>query len=273
MMAGAYTGRMMQLAPDAATERVWAALLDLAAGGGGALPDHGLGALFAPLFAAPRQPGGAVVVGRLAQSLDGRIAASNGASQWIGGAGDLRHTHRLRALCHAVVVGAGTIAADDPRLTTRLVPGPDPLRVVLDPMRRLGTGYRVFTEAPPTLLVAATEGPARHGRAEVLRLPPDADTGCDVPELVAALAARGLTRIFVEGGGVTISRFLRAGCLDRLHVTIAPLILGSGRPAFVLPEVTCISDGLRAPWAVHALGDDILVDMAIDGARPRCCGA
>ncbi|PZW45883.1 riboflavin-specific deaminase-like protein [Humitalea rosea] len=259
---------MTQPAADAEMDRLWTALLDRAAGGHAALPEHPLRALFAPLFAAPRQAGGAVVVGRLAQSLDGRIAACNGASQWIGGAGDLRHTHRLRALCHAVVVGAGTIAADDPQLTTRLVPGPHPLRVVLDPRRRLASHYRIFTEGPPTLLVTTTEGPDRHGQAEVLRLPADTDARCDVAGLIAALAARGLTRIFVEGGGVTVSRFLRAGCLDRLHITIAPLILGSGRPAFVLPEVTCIQDGLRAPWMVHPLGDDILVDMAIDGARP-----
>ncbi len=253
---------------DAATRAAWDALLARAWGVAAALPDHALSRLFAPLFGAPQ-----VVVGRLAQSLDGRIAAANGASQWIGGAEDILHTHRLRALCHAVVVGAGTIAADDPLLTTRKTEGPDPLRVVIDPARRLGEGYRVFSAGPPTLLATAADGPARHGKAEVLLLPPHPVAGCDLAALLAALVARGLTRVFVEGGGVTVSRFLMAGLLDRLHVTVAPLILGSGRPAFVLPEVTRIDDGLRRPWAVHPLGEDILVDMALDGARPWGCAA
>ncbi|WP_431284172.1 RibD family protein [Humitalea sp. 24SJ18S-53] len=233
------------------------------------MPDHPLSRLFAPVLDAPNRLRACMVVGRLAQSLDGRIATANGASQWIGGAEDILHTHRLRALCHVVLVGAGTIAADDPQLTTRLVPGPHPLRVVLDPARRLGAAYRVFQEGPPSMLVTTTAGPDTHGQAEVLRVPPDVRTGCDLAALLAVLAGRGLTRVFVEGGGVTVSRFLMAGLLDRLHVTIAPLILGSGRASFVLPEVQCIADGLRCPWAVYPLGCDILVDMQLDGARPR----
>lgn len=256
---------------EAATDAAWAALTAMAWGEAGQrepalLPDHPLTRLFGPIIAPSRHPG--PVVGRLAQSLDGRIATANGASQWIGGPDDILHTHRLRALCHVVLVGAGTIAADDPQLTTRLVPGPHPLRVVLDPARRLGAAYRVFQEGPPTLLVTSTDGPARHGHAEVLRVAPVAGQGCDLTALLAILADRGLTRVFVEGGGVTVSRFLIAGLLDRLHVTIAPLILGSGRASFVLPEVGRIADGLRCPWAVYPLGDDILVDMRIDGARP-----
>ncbi len=232
------------------------------------------GPLFAPLFAPPRGPDGCIVVGRLAQTLDGRIATANGSSQWIGGAADLAHTHRLRALCHAVVVGAGTIAADDPRLTTRLVDGPSPLRVVLDPAARLGTAHQVFQGGPPTLLVvgAGAARGARHGEAEVLEMPCGAG-GLDLPALLHALAARGATRIFVEGGGVTVSRFLLAGLLDRLHVTVAPIILGSGRPAFALPEVPRIVDGLRLPWTVHCIDPDILVDMAVDRARPVLASA
>jgi diaminohydroxyphosphoribosylaminopyrimidine deaminase / 5-amino-6-(5-phosphoribosylamino)uracil reductase len=232
------------------------------------------GPLFAPLFAPPRGADGCVVVGRLAQTLDGRIATASGSSQWIGGPADLRHTHRLRALCQAVVVGAGTVAADDPQLTTRLVEGPSPLRVVLDPAARLGTGYKVFQGGPPTLLVVgegAAQG-ARHGEAEVMALP-RGPGGLDLVALLHALAARGATRVFVEGGGVTVSRFLLAGLLDRLHVTVAPIILGSGRPAFALPEAPRIADGLRLPWTVHDIAPDILVDMAVDRARPALDGA
>ncbi len=213
------------------------------------------------------------MIGRLAQTLDGRIAATNGSSQWIGGRGDILHTHRLRALCDVVLVGAGTVRHDDPRLTTREVAGPNPVRVILDAHRRLPTTHRVFTDGEaPTLLVATTEGPATHGQAEVLRVP-SGDGGLDLPALLRALAQRGLRRIFVEGGGQTVSAFLAVGCLDRLHMTVAPVILGSGIPAFTLPGATCIADGLRFAWTVHPLGDDILCDIVLGRAVPKLCRA
>ncbi len=248
----------------------WDALLARREAPGGAL-----GALFGPLLAPPRAADGCIVVGRLAQTLDGRIATLSGSSQWIGGRGDILHTHRLRALCDAVVVGAGTVRSDDPRLTTRACTGPSPVRVVLDTDRRLGADYGVFRDGPPTLLLCAEDAPGqdRIGIAEVLRLPRDlAVGGLTIPAILAALAARGLTRIFVEGGGVTVSRFLAAGCLDRLHVTVAPVLLGSGIPAFTLPEAARIADGLRFAWTVHSLDPDVLFDIALDRARPGVCG-
>jgi len=234
-------------------------------------PAGPLADLFAPILARPAAPDGCRVVGRLCQTLDGRIATATGSSQWIGGREDILHTHRLRALCHAVIVGAGTVAADDPRLTTREVPGENPLRVVLDPARRLGTAFGAFREGPPTLLACCAEAPGgdRHGAAEVLRLPRGVDGLMDLHALLAALAARGMTRIFVEGGGRTVSRFLAAGLLDRLHVTVAPVLLGSGIPAFTLPEAARIADGLRFAWRVFPLGTDILLDIPLDRARPH----
>lgn len=257
------------------TGQEWEALLALRDGGDPAtLPHSPLTALFAPLLGPPRAGDGCMVVGRLAQTLDGRIATTSGSSQWIGGRGDILHTHRLRALCHAVVIGAGTVRHDDPRLTTRECPGPNPLRVVLDTERRLGPDYRLFREGPPTLLLCAEDapGPDRLDHAEVLRLPRDPlRGGLQVPAVLQLLASRGLTRIFVEGGGVTVSRFLAAGCLDRLHVTVAPVLLGSGIPAFTLPEAERITDGLRFAWTCHPLDPDMLFDIALDRARPQVC--
>jgi riboflavin-specific deaminase-like protein len=239
----------------------------------GALPAGALAPLFAPVLAQPVAPDGCRVVGRLAQTLDGRIATVTGSSQWIGGAGDILHTHRLRALCHAVVVGAGTVRHDDPRLTTREVAGPDPVRVVIDTDRRLSADYRVFREGPRSLLACAEDAPGgqTHGLAEVLRLPREPSGGVAPGAVLRALAARGLTRIFVEGGGLTVSRFLAAGCLDRLHVTVAPVLLGSGIPAFTLPEVPRIADGLRFSWTVHEIAPDILLDIPLDRAKPGAC--
>jgi diaminohydroxyphosphoribosylaminopyrimidine deaminase/5-amino-6-(5-phosphoribosylamino)uracil reductase len=249
---------MTNLAPE-----TWRRLLRRAPG------DAALSPLYGPLLASPTAPDGCYVLGRIAQSLDGRIAVASGASHWISGQEDIVHTHRLRALFDAVVIGAGTVRADDPQLTTREVEGPSPVRVVLDTDRRLDADYRVFREGPETLLLCAIDarGGDRIGRAPVLRLP-RAREGLDIAGVLAALAKRGLRRVFVEGGGITVSRFLAAGALDRLHVTIAPLLIGSGIPAFTLPEAPSLRDVLRFDWAVHRVGADLLVDIPLSRARP-----
>lgn len=226
-------------------------------------PDAACHPLFAPLHA-PVPAGCSFVLGRVAQSLDGFIATRGGESVWISGPDDLRHTHQLRALCDAVVVGARTVRADDPRLTTRFVSGPSPVRVVLDPERRLTDAYRVFHDGPETLLLCAPElanvpGP---GIARALAVP-RGPAGLDVEGILALLRARGLRRIFVEGGGVTVSRFLAAGALDRLHVTVAPLVMGGGVPAFPLPPVDRLEEGRRFAWTVHRIGADILLDIPL----------
>jgi riboflavin-specific deaminase-like protein len=221
--------------------------------------------LYAPLLAPPTHPDTCFVLGRIAQTLDGRIATESGMSFWISGPEDILHTHRLRALSDAIVVGAGTVKADDPLLTTRLCPGPSPVRVIIDTDRRLADTHRVFQGGPPTLLLAANDlaGGDRLGTADVVRLPRTAAGGLSIPSVIKALAARGLRRIFVEGGGITVSRFLAAGALDRLHVTVAPLLLGAGIPAFTLPGVATPQDGLRLEWEIHRLGADLLFDIPL----------
>ena len=228
--------------------------------------DAGLSDLYGPLIATR-----ACVLGRIVQTLDGRIATAGGTSFWIGGKEDVLHTHRLRALFDAVVVGAGTVRADDPLLTTRHCTGPSPVRVVIDTERRLAPDRRMFAGTPATLLLCANDcgGASRVGDAEVVCVPRSPAGGLDVAAAVAVLAERGLTRVMVEGGGITVSRFLAAGLFDRLHVTVAPLLLGDGIPAFRLPPVARPEDGMRLAWTMHRLGDDVLFDIAVDRARPR----
>ncbi|MGE0223242.1 MAG: RibD family protein [Acetobacteraceae bacterium] len=210
-------------------------------------------------------PDGCFVLGRLAQSLDGYIALPAGESHWISGSDDILHTHRLRALFDAVVVGAGTVQADNPQLTTRLVEGPSPVRVVIDPTRRLPVDRRVFQDGPRTLVICTENAPGgdRVGQAEVLRVPAGAD-GIAAHTILAALSQRGLRRIFVEGGGVTVSRFMLAGMLDRLHITVSPLVIGAGIPAFAVPPPAKLAEGRRFEWSVHPIGADILLDIALD---------
>jgi diaminohydroxyphosphoribosylaminopyrimidine deaminase / 5-amino-6-(5-phosphoribosylamino)uracil reductase len=222
-----------------------------------------------------------IAVGHLGQSLDGFIATQAGESQYVTGPENLLHMHRMRALCDAVIVGAGTVAADDPQLTTRHVPGPSPLRVILDPTRRLGEHYRVFSDdAAATLYVcarsAARPDESHYGRATLVGVD-DSEDGVDLPELLRLLRARGCRRIFVEGGGVTVSLFLEANLLDRLQMAIAPLIIGEGRPAIRLPAPDSLSDCHRPRYRVFRMGGDVLFDCdlrhnasedAVDHAEP-----
>jgi riboflavin-specific deaminase-like protein len=225
-------------------------------------PRHALIDLYLPICSATAaRP---ITVGHLGQSLDGFIATHAGESRFVTGRENILHLHRLRALCDAVVVGAGTVAADDPQLTTRLVSGPTPLRVVLDPARRLDDSHRVFSdEKAETLYVCARSlvgvDERTFGRAVVVGVE-DAAGGIDVAELLLLLRTRGCTRVFVEGGGVTVSMFLEANLLDRLHMAIAPLIIGDGRPAIRLSPPAALSDCHRPRYRVFRMGTDVLFD-------------
>lgn len=210
----------------------------------------------------PLRVGGGWVLGQMGQSLDGRIATESGHSHYVTGPADIRRLHRLRALADAVVVGAGTAASDDPRLTVREVEGPNPVRVVLDPAGRLDPSLRIFTDgAAKTLRVSGTGAGPGAASVEDARLPLEEPWGLHPARIVEALRSRGLRRILVEGGGITVSRFLETGLLDRLHVTVAPLILGSGRPAFTLEPVETLRDALRPACRTFPLGDDVLFDL------------
>ena len=221
--------------------------------------------LYAPLCAGgPERP---LTIAQLGQSLDGHIATASGDSYYVTGRDSLRHLHRLRALCAAVVVGAGTVARDDPLLTVRHVEGDSPVRVVLDPNARLDAGHRVFTDTSvPTIVVHAADADApAPGRAEVLHVPVQSRR-LRLDILLRELHARGLWSVLVEGGGATVSSFLEAGLLDRLHVAIAPLITGDGRPGLALAARDKIAECLRPRHRVFALGGDVLFDCDLRAA-------
>jgi diaminohydroxyphosphoribosylaminopyrimidine deaminase / 5-amino-6-(5-phosphoribosylamino)uracil reductase len=230
-------------------------------------------ALFKPLLDVA--PGHAPwLIAQLGQSLDGCVATHTGDSFVVTGEHNLDHLHRLRALCDAVIVGAGTAAADNPRLTTRRVPGDNPTRVVLDPALGLSPRLSVFSDgAAPTLWLYderhAARAESRRSQATLLPLAglSGSDGEVDTVAVIHALSQRGLQLLFVEGGGATVSAFVRQRCLHRLHLAIAPVLLGHGRPGLRGPLATTMADALRPPARVWAMGDDVLWDIELPFSR------
>ncbi|MDG4550591.1 MAG: RibD family protein [Candidatus Contendobacter sp.] len=244
---------LLEIAADAA----WTARTPLAAASAELLD------LYLPMALAG--PGRPLTVAHLGQSLDGRIATANGVSRYVTGPENLTHLHRMRAVCDAVVVGAGTVECDDPQLTTRRVVGPHPVRVVLDPRRRLAADHGLFHDrTAPTLLVCAEgriDQPAP-GEAELVGVPMQGSR-LNPRALLQRLWERRLFAIFIEGGGLTVSAFLEQGLLDRLQITVAPLIIGSGRPGVTLPAIADLSQGLRPRHRRYLMGEDVLFDCRL----------
>jgi len=200
-----------------------------------------------------------MVLGQLGQSLDGRIATATGHSHYVNGPAALDHLHRLRALVDAVVVGIGTVLADDPQLTVRRVSGPHPARVVIDPNGRLPASARLLADDGRPVFVI--QGAERHRPRRVTPIAlPLCDGRLASADILAALAERGLRRILIEGGANTLSSFLAAGALHRLHLCIAPIVIGSGPIGLALPPIAHLDDALRPAVEVHPLGEDMLFD-------------
>lgn len=185
------------------------------------------------------------IVGQLGQSLDGRIATPTGESKYINGREALCHLHRIRAHVDAVVVGVGTAVADDPQLTTRHVAGPSPVRVVIDPNGRLPHDLTMLRDGNAPVIVVTRPGGRVPRGAEAMALPCDASGLIEPRRIVRALAARGLTRILVEGGADTLARFIDAGELDELHLMVAPIVLGSGKTGLNLSPISGLDEVLR----------------------------
>nr|WP_290981166.1 RibD family protein [Halomonas sp.] len=209
------------------------------------------------------------VIAQLGQSLDGRIATESGHSHYINGQESLVHLHRLRALVDAVVIGAGTASADNPQLTVRHVTGANPTRVVLDPRGRVPFDIKLFhTDSAPTLHLVGPDAKLAPPSATVQRcVLPLNDQGQFAPgDVIKLLNQHGLRRILVEGGGVTVSQFIEAGVIDRLHLLVAPLLIGSGRPGLQMTPVETLESALRPTMRRFCCGDDTLFDVLLCAA-------
>lgn len=215
---------------------------------------------YAPVLAAPRDR--PFVVAQLGQSLDGRIATPTGESRWINQPSALDHVHRLRATVDGVVVGVGTVVADDPLLNVRRVAGRHPMRIVIDPSGRCPATAKVFNDDGIRRIVVRgqeAKGELPDG-VEVIRIAAHGRTLAP-DEIVTALFHAGVKTMLVEGGAWTVSQFIDAGVVDRLHVMVAPVILGSGKTGLELRPIARLAEAQRPVTDVHVMPDgDVLFD-------------
>ncbi|WP_254702998.1 RibD family protein [Roseovarius sp. THAF8] len=209
---------------------------------------------------------GQSVVAQIGQSLDGRVATESGDAQDISGKDGLAHLHRLRALADAVVIGVKTALHDNPRLTVRLAKGRNPARVVIDPNGRLPNDAGLLTDTSARRIVIQAVDTPRPADVEVIRLPRGA--WISPAQILAALRGLGLYHVLVEGGGITIAQFLEAGLLTRLHVAVAPLLIGAGPAGLKTSPVPCLAEALRPKTEVYSLGSDVLFDCALAPEPP-----
>ena len=217
-------------------------------------------------FVRAQESGRPAVWLKAGMSLDGRIADAFGHSRWITGPQARAAGHALRDAADAVLIGSGTLLADDPALTTRDLPGGrDALPVVLDTELRCPADARVLTAGRRPLLLVAQDAPVRDLPADIQRIPRDPRGGLDLRAALQVLLARGVHTVLIEGGGRVHGRFLADGLVDRVHLFVAPTVLGGG-PGWVAGAPFPLADAPRLRLqSATPVGQDLHIELVPAG--------
>lgn len=212
---------------------------------------------------------------KAAMSLDGDVALESGESKWISGPLSRSKAHLLRSEHDAVLVGVGTVLADDPELTVRLVEGKSPLRIVLDSQLRTPPHARVVGDGRCLFIASPT---ASHEKAEALEkrgarvkfLPGGEGAGRPpVDEILSLLAAEGISMLLVEGGSSVISSFIRSGTVDEFSLFVAPLFLGRGLQLAAELSLTHMGEAISlSPARIKQVENDLWLEV-----NPKCSPA
>lgn len=219
-----------------------------------------------------RREGRVFVTAHCAQSLDGFIATRSGDSQWIGNHANLVHAHRLRALHDGILVGANTLRIDRPRLTVRHVAGEDPRRTVLTSREEPDAEMRDLLEAAPMTLLLHPKGngtaPSRiSGKVETLALETTGkDASLEPAVILRHLLQKGMQSLMIEGGGFTISRFLKAQLIDELQIHIAPIVLGGGVASLQVVPCERIGNAPQFPAQMYPMDGQVMYTLQPESA-------
>ncbi len=215
------------------------------------------------------------VVLKYAQTLDGRIATTNGDSQWISGEAERQISDAMRAARDAVVVGIGTILRDDPQLTVRMVPGASPLRVVLDSALRVPMKAKDLSADAATLVITSDRSdPAKRENLKAVgvgvHVVPTTARGLDIPAVLAQLRDAGVESVLIEGGAKVVTSVLAAALVDRIVVGTAPKIMGNGTNAIGDLGVGRVTEAIRLiNRTVQVTDDDVLMAWDVDNSHFR----
>lgn len=210
------------------------------------------------------------VILKAAMTLDGRIATRSGASRWITGEAARMEVHRLRSEVDAVLVGIGTVLADDPMLTARIKGVKNPLRVVIDPLLKTPAGARIVTSTAeaPTLFFTGPKAPSRkivqfkNAGAEI-RVMPGAEGVIAFGAILKELGKAGIASLLIEGGGGVNGMALRAGAVDKVIFYIAPMLLcgDDGKSVAVGRSVPALSEAVRLDrMKIRQVGEDLRIE-------------
>lgn len=167
-------------------------------------------------------------ISHFAQTLDGRIASTSGSSKWIGNEENLVHAHKMRALCDAILIGAGTLYRDNPRLNVRLVEGQNPIKVVLGNLDAQDKQYNAIDDSTIVIKRKDTERPSNN---------------CQ--EILETLYKKGIYSVYIEGGAKTTSAFLKSGAIDQIQIHISAKIIGAGIEAFSFKGISDIDNSIK----------------------------
>ena len=206
---------------------------------------------------------------KYAQTLDGRIATKSGDSQWISSEASRRYVHRLRSINQGIMVGAGTVVADNPQLTVRHVRGKNPFRIIVDSKLRIPIKSSVLTDANACLTIIATTSAAPAAKiaavkkqgAEIWVVKKERDGRVSLRDLLRKLGKREIMSVLVEGGSEIITSLLKAGLVDKMIIPIAPMIVGKGLEAIGDLNINKINKAIRfTSFKTMKKGDDIIFE-------------
>ncbi|MFQ5685959.1 MAG: bifunctional diaminohydroxyphosphoribosylaminopyrimidine deaminase/5-amino-6-(5-phosphoribosylamino)uracil reductase RibD [Candidatus Scalindua sp.] len=206
---------------------------------------------------------------KYAQTLDGRVATKTGDSQWISSEASRKYVHSLRSTNDCVMVGAGTVTADNPQLTVRHVKGKNPLRIIVDSKLRIPVKSSVLTDNNSHLTIVATTSSAPSGKVtavkklgvEVLIIKKVKSGRVSLLSLLKELGRRDITSVLVEGGSEIITSLLKANLVDKMIIPIAPKIIGKGLEAIGDLNINKMKDAIQfSSFKTMKKGDDLIFE-------------